>query len=640
MVMPSFLFLNLSGIEIYMKKILLLLGSIPSILLAQIPSGYYDQTAGLQGYALKSALHEIISKKTISYNYSDVISFYEFTDLDHYYENDGTVLDLYSEKPDAADAYNYNLIQNISSASQEGQGWNREHGMPQSTFYGLYPMYSDLNYLIPTDAYINQRRSNYPYARNNGSTMTFTNGSKLGKSTTPGYSNTVYEPIDEFKGDIARYLLYFVVRYEGSLNNLNYLLATSPLDGSEEKGYEDWYIQMLKEWNTLDPVSQREIDRNNEIFLIQKTRNPFIDHPEYIDAIWNIVADSTPPNQPTGLQSDTVDAYFIKLKWNQNSEQDLLGYKVFLNGELVGFTKNAEWIADRLQPSTSYNFTVQAYDAGYLDSQISAALPVTTTATTSFAKDLMVSKYIEGSTNNTAIEINNKTGHDVLLNHYYLSIQFKGANDTYYFSDAYQLEGSIKPGERKVILNPKSTFSDYGIENADFVTNATPMTFTGTQYVELSYGKKYLKTVSTNNYDMAYTTVDAVGFKGVSNTNNNKSLYRQIDVQNPTADFNISEWIEHPSNYTDGLGQDWLASQDGLIANNLQIYPNPVQDLLNVKGTDSQKITVAEIYDLAGILIKKIENPFKKEPYLNLKELTTGVYILVLDEHRFRIIKK
>jgi endonuclease I len=68
----------------------------------------------------------------------------------------------------------------------------------------------------------------------------------LGKSTTPGYTNTVYEPIDEFKGDVARYLLYYVVRYEGHLGNNNYLLATSPLDGNEERGFEDWYINLLK----------------------------------------------------------------------------------------------------------------------------------------------------------------------------------------------------------------------------------------------------------------------------------------------------------------------------------------------------------------------------------------------------------
>ena len=154
-------------------------------------------------------------------------------------------------------------------------------------------MYSDIHYLIPADAYINQKRSNYPYARNNGENITYTNGSKLGKSTTPGYTNTVYEPIDEFKGDVARYLLYFATRYEGNLNVYNYLLSTSPLDGTEEKAYEDWYITMLKDWNALDPVSQKEIDRNNGIQATQGNRNPFIDYPCLAEYLWGNSKDAT-----------------------------------------------------------------------------------------------------------------------------------------------------------------------------------------------------------------------------------------------------------------------------------------------------------------------------------------------------------
>ena len=130
--------------------------------------------------------------------------------------------------------------------------------MPQSSFNSNYPMYSDLFFVIPTDARINQLRSNYPY----GISVTtppsqvfynFTNGSKIGINATANsaYTGRVYEPHNEFKGDIARSLLYYVVRYEGKLNSFNFYNGTSPandtnpLDGTEEKAYEDWYIQML-----------------------------------------------------------------------------------------------------------------------------------------------------------------------------------------------------------------------------------------------------------------------------------------------------------------------------------------------------------------------------------------------------------
>jgi hypothetical protein len=80
---------------------------LPLVNFAQIPSGYYDGTTGLTGYALKSKVHDIISKKVYSYTYDDMKTLYAYTDLDKYYENDNTILDIYSEKPNEADAYNY-----------------------------------------------------------------------------------------------------------------------------------------------------------------------------------------------------------------------------------------------------------------------------------------------------------------------------------------------------------------------------------------------------------------------------------------------------------------------------------------------------------------------------------------------------
>jgi len=622
-----------------MKKHLLLL-LFPAFAFSQIPAGYYDAASGLSGYELKSRLHEIITQKVYSYHYSNVIGLYVNTDLDHYYENDGTVLDIYSENPTGPDAYNYDLTQNISSASAEGQGWNREHGVPQSTFYGNYPMYSDLNYLIPTDAYINQRRSNYPYARNNGSSYTFTNGSKLGKSTTPGYTNTVYEPIDEFKGDVARYLLYFIVRYEGSLNNFNYLVSTATLDGTEEKGYKDWYITMLKEWNALDPVSQREIDRNNAVFAIENVRNPFIDHPEYVNMIWSETPDTVAPEAPASLSAAETGESYIKLQWQPSSSPNVLGYRIFQDGEYIGYTRSNTFFADRLSASTSYNFTVKAYNKGFLFSPESNVLSAATLSSDNLAKDLMITKYIEGSTDNTAIEITNKTGHEVVLNNYYLSIQFKGANNTYYFSDHYQLEGKILPGESKVIVNAKSSFPDFPVSQGDFITNSTPMTFTGTQYIELSYGKKYLKTQSTNNYAMGYTSVDAVGFKDISNSNNNKSLYRNTNVTDPTINFDISEWTEHPNNYTNGLGEN-LAVSENIFAENILIYPNPVSgNTLYIKGKNPEKVHQIQIFDISGKLLKTENNPFRNKNSIDVSTLNSGIYLLKIDNKTLKFIKK
>ena len=640
-----------------MKKYILTAIFLPVIAFSQVPAGYYNGTAGLSGYALKTKLHEILSTKVYSYNYSDIVDYYVNTDKDSYYENNNSVLDIYTENPTGAEL-EYNFTQNIGSANAEGLGFNKEHGMPQSTYYGIYPMYSDIHYLIPTDARINQLRSNYPYGRttgleNNGTSHNcnspnttpciVSNGSKLGKSITPGYTNTVYEPIDEFKGDVARFLLYFITRYEGSLNSFNFMLSTNPLDGNEESGYESWYINMLKDWNTLDPVSVRETDRNNAVFAVEKTRNPFIDHPEWVNLIWSETTDAIAPAAPSSVVvSQTAESYAI-LNWQPNSETDILGYKIYVNGNIVGYSKTNSFTVDRLTASTAYNFTVKAYDKGFLLSPDSNTATTTTLAADSFAKDLMITKYIEGSSNNKALEITNKTNHPVDLKNYFIRTEFYG-NSNYYMSDAHMLEGIIAPGESKVIIRPDAALSSFPVNNGDFITNSPPMTFSGSNYVEIAYGVKYLKTASTNNYDMSFVTVDAVGTKGQSNSSimSNASLYRNTNVTDPNTTFTLSEWTSFASNYHVGLGTDSMLGTHEIFADkSLKIYPNPVvEGLLFIQGNKISEIRAALIFDMNGRLVTHFENPFRKEKSINVSNLAIGAYILNLDGQNFKFIKK
>lgn len=630
-----------------MKK-LLLFAILPLVNFAQIPSGYYDGTNGLSGYALKTKIHEIISKQVYSYTYDDLKTLYGQTDLDKYYENDNTLLDIYSEKPNGVDAYNYNLTNIISSATAEGQGWNREHGMPQSTFYGIYPMYSDLHFVIPADARLNQLRSNFPYARNNGAAndcnspnttpCTATNGSKLGKSTTPGYTNTVYEPIDEFKGDVARYLLYFVTRYERSLNNFDFMLSTSPLDGNKERGYESWYINMLKEWNTLDPVSQRERDRNEIVYSIQKIRNPFIDHPEWVDLIWTSFSDTIAPQPPTNLDAIAIGESFVTLSWTPSLDSDVLGYNIYINGVFYKNSNSTSATIDRLLPSNSYSFVVKAYDTSYNFSDDSNMINFTTLSSDNLAKDLMITKYIEGSNNNKAIEITNLTNHEVDLENYYIRTQLKGTN--YYFSDAYELEGKLTAGESVVVIHPNASFSSYDTSLAKYVTNSPALSFTGSQYVELAFGKKYLSNPTTNNYEMGYETVDAVGLQNINNNIGNVSLYRNADVKNPNVNFTISEWTSYASNYSSGLGNYLEVSTPVMPIFDIEIYPNPASNYIYVKGNYVSDIKKAQIFDFSGKLIKEINNPFITEKNLNISNLNSGLYILKLDTKSFNFMKK
>jgi endonuclease I len=292
-----------------MKKIFTFLFSaaISTLTFAQIPLGYYDGTAGLTGYTLKSKLSEIISTGALDLGYGvgtgGLWTTFFTSDIDQYYEKNGTIIDMYSEKPNAPDAYEYNVGQWSVGGNQCGSGidqenscYNREHTMPKSFFGGINatPMANDAHYIIPADYYVNGKRSNYPYGETNEPTWTSSNGSKLGSCTFPDYGGTIFEPIDEFKGDLARMHLYFITRYQSRLPNFsNNYPSQNPMDGSTDRGFKQWYVNLMLKWAVQDPVSQKEIDRNNAIYARQKNRNPFIDNPGWVFDIWKSTLSTT-----------------------------------------------------------------------------------------------------------------------------------------------------------------------------------------------------------------------------------------------------------------------------------------------------------------------------------------------------------
>jgi len=269
---------------------------------AQIPAGYYNTATGT-GYTLKTQLHNIIDGHTDK-GYSGLYTTFALSDKDLYYENNGSILDIYSEKPSGVDAYEYYYgsasQDDGSGGTQEGQKFNREHIIPQSYFGSVTPMYSDAHFILPTDKYVNGQRGNLPFGRVNNATLTTSNGSKKGSNLNSGYSagfsGNVFEPIDEFKGDVARMLFYFATRYQGQLagfytsTNVSSTESKAMFDGTENHAFSNTFLNILLTWNSQDPVSQREIDRNNAIYSRQNNRNPYIDHPEYVQSIWGTVA--------------------------------------------------------------------------------------------------------------------------------------------------------------------------------------------------------------------------------------------------------------------------------------------------------------------------------------------------------------
>lgn len=247
------------------------------ILHGQAPQGYYDQATGLTGDALQQALHEIIKNHEVS-TYQAIWNHFELTDK----KPDGTVWDIYSDIPAGTPPYVYSFFTDqCGNYSQEGDCYNREHSFPRSWFGGaIFPMNSDMHHIFPTDGFVNNRRDNYPFGEVSAPTWTSLNGSKLGNNTTAGYSGVVFEPLDEYKGDLARMHFYMATRYYGE----DAAWPGSPsVDGAQLKS---WALMLMFEWHQNDPVSQKETDRNNAIYQIQQNRNPFVDHPEFVEDIW------------------------------------------------------------------------------------------------------------------------------------------------------------------------------------------------------------------------------------------------------------------------------------------------------------------------------------------------------------------
>jgi len=290
------------------KNFLILLAGMFGVATAQVPTGYYDGTAGLTGSALKTKLSTIITNGHRDMGYGSgstgLWKAYQTTDRDIYYEKDNTILDMYSENPAANpvpgvsnDPYEFKYGQVSAGGNQcgstnqnnEGFCYNREHSLPKSFFGGqsAVPMANDANFVIPTDYFVNSKRGNLNYGEVGTASQTFLNGTKIGSSKVDGFFGTVFEPINEFKGDMARMHLYFITRYENQLNDFYNLNVTgNPFDGTKFPGFQSWYINMLLRWSAQDPVSQKEIDRNNAVYVYQGNRNPFIDHPEWITSIW------------------------------------------------------------------------------------------------------------------------------------------------------------------------------------------------------------------------------------------------------------------------------------------------------------------------------------------------------------------
>lgn len=273
-----------------MKTRLLLLSLFIAVIgsvWAQGPNGsgtYYQSADGKKGSELKTAMYNIIKNPSVT-SYKGLYDAYIKTDT----RPDGYVRDWYSN----ATNYSHN-VDNKGNYSKEGDMYNREHSVPQSWFSEASPMVSDIVHVLPTDGYVNNRRSSYPLADVNSVTYSSKNDySKLGSCKVDGYSGTVFEPNDEIKGDMARIYFYMATCYQDKISNWTKGESQKVFGNSSYPGLRDWVLAMFMRWSKQDPVDNVEIARNNAVYEVQGNRNPFVDYPGLEDYVWGSLKDKS-----------------------------------------------------------------------------------------------------------------------------------------------------------------------------------------------------------------------------------------------------------------------------------------------------------------------------------------------------------
>lgn len=263
---------------------------------AAIPEGYYDSADAKNTNELRVALSAIVSANHNVISYTPGLwNAYATTDIN---PSTGKIWDMYS---------NCSFTITTNQCGSEGYDvecdcYNREHTTPASWFSDASPMYSDLFNVYPTDGWVNNVRNNFPYGEVGSADVTSVNGSRRGNSDFPGYSGIVFEPVDEYKGDFARTVMYMATRY---MDNLASWVSANSNDTEVEiiydssNGLTPYAINLFLSWSRMDPVSTKETTRNEAVYGIQSNRNPFIDFPGLEEYIWgNKTGDLFYVNEP------------------------------------------------------------------------------------------------------------------------------------------------------------------------------------------------------------------------------------------------------------------------------------------------------------------------------------------------------
>ena len=490
-----------------------------------------------------------------------------------------------------------------SNGGNNGTDWNREHTFPRSLANpdldsngtNSAPN-TDAHNLRPSDVQMNQNRGNRKFGDGSG------NASTVGSDWYPG---------DEWKGDAARIIMYMYLRY-GTQCFPSY--ATTGSTNSVDPNM----INLLLEWNAEDPVSTIEDSRNNyhentSNNYAQGNRNPFIDNPYLATVIWggtqaenrwgdNVPDDTQAPTVPTNLMASNETSTTVDLTWTASTDDTgVTAYNVFVDNVYYISTNSpaTSITVNGLSSETTYAFAVLAVDLANNVSALSTSVNATTLEASTGNGDACVFETFENIPDNNSSYSNRMWSGD-------------DSSATQWQATRARTDQSING--RAITIDVRDT-SDGSITSplisngVGSITVSTQRAFSGgTGTLDVSVNEVFVGTIPYGA-DVQTTTISGINFNG-----NMQILISKNTSSGDRVTIDDLSWTCYPS-----------LSVDDETLKQLRIYPNPVEDQLNINLVQNTE-TMIEIFDILGkrVFTRKIIESIA----IDVSSLKSGLYLM------------
>ncbi len=557
------------------------------------PANYYNTVNTQRNAALKTVLYnKILGHTSVSYT-PGVWNAYSTTDR----QPNGKVWDIYSTRFDVVSPYEYTMVTNqCGNYSTEGDCYNREHSFPQSWFNSSSPMVTDVHHLFASDGKVNGVRNNYPFGSVSSATFTSLYGGRLGTGSNFGYSGTVFEPINEYKGDIARAQLYMATRYENLIAGwINNGTANDVLAGNSYPAYDLWYINLLLSWHNLDPVSDKEIKRNDAIYAIQNNRNPFIDSPQFVQRIWGGSLPTEPSVASSNIQLTNLSNTSVKLNWVSGN-----------GNRRVVLVKAASTV--NVLPVDTFNYLANANFAN--------------------AANIGSGNYVVYNGTSSTVTITNLQAG---VSYYYAVIEYNG----WYTAANYNTSNVTTFNATTLPVNWLS-FTGKLVDKNVYLNWRTASEKNNKGFViERSFDEEL------------FTAIGNISGNGNSNTINQYQFIDESVIQNPTIYYRLKQIdFNGVFNYSNVV---LVTTNEQIIAPVFSISPNPFANNIRILYQTNQPALVSyTLTNSSGLLIKQgYENATQKQGEFNLgigNNLQPGIYFMQIEhnnrQYNYKIIKQ